>query len=69
MSVSRICQPTAIEFLDSINDSTHNSAGKISALSGDERKRSILFYGISADILRFSAILLHDSFVRAEYPD
>ena len=64
-------QPTAIETPGSINNSARNFLGqnlgrKISLQSGNEREASFLFQQLSILIQRFTAILVHDSFVQEE---
>jgi len=70
-----IFQPIAVENLGALTCSSPSSnfisalGHKISSVSGEEKETSFLFQCLSVALQRFSAVLLHNTFMSQEDPD
>jgi len=68
-----IFQPVAVENLGAFSSSSSDFISalghKISGVSGEERETSFLFQRLSVALQRFTAVLLHDTFVPQDDPD
>jgi len=68
-----IFQPFAMENLEAFSSSSSDFISalghKNSSVSGEERETSFLFQRLSVALQRFSAVLLHDTFVSQDDPD
>jgi len=72
LAADYLFQPIAVEILGPINESADFLsllAKKISQHSGNERETAFLFQRVSALLQRYNSVLLHDSFVREDYPE
>jgi len=73
LPINLIFLPIAVEnlgaFSSSFSDFISALGHKISSVSGEERETSFLFKRLSVALQRFSAVLLHDTFVFQDDPD
>ena len=73
LAADYLFQPIAVEILGPINESAFDFlsllAKKISQHSGDEWETAFLFQRVSALVQRYNSVLLHDYFVREDYPE
>ena len=72
LAADYLFQPIAVEILGPINESADFLsllAKKISQHSGNERETAFLFQRVSALLQRYNSVLLHNSFVREDYPE